>query len=287
MRPTLVDLFGLPFHAYPTMLAIAFLACTMLAVRDLQTGKPPIDANTQGGLWGFLGALLGAKIFWILQFRGPGELWRALFIWQGGLVFYGGLAGGILGLLIYLKLNKLPVFPVVDACAPYVALGEAITRIGCYMNGCCWGAVSSLPWAVRFPAHSHPFDQQVEQGMIDASAAFSKPVHPTQLYMAFGLMVAFFAIRTLARRDHVLGAPMLLYFLLYGIIRFTVELFRGDSAHSFLGMTVSQLISVIFIIFSIGAFFAYIAGLYTRVRFVSSEPHTGESSLPDDYERGA
>ena len=244
MHPTLLKISGLEFHAYPAMLAIAFLACTLWTVRNLQRHDPPIDGSPHGGLWVFVGALLGAKVFWILQYSEVQYLYRAVFIWEGGLVFYGGLIGGALALIAYVRLNHLPLGIVLDAAAPSLALGEAITRIGCFLNGCCWGHPGHVPWAVCFPRGSHPFEQQLTDGLIKASAAASLPVHPTQLYMTAGLLVAF-ALLTLAWRvKHPAGTVVGLYLVLYGIIRFTVESFRGDSARSVSGMTVSQSISL-------------------------------------------
>ena len=244
MRPTLLDIFGYKFHAYPTMLAIAFLTCTLLVVRDLQRHDPPIDASPQGGLWVFLGALFGAKAYWILQYSEPKYLWHTLYIWEGGLVFYGGLMGGVVAILAYLKFNKLPIWPAADICAPYLALGEAITRIGCFLNGCCWGGITSLPWAVTFPRHSHVFDQQLADHQLAASASAAAPVHPTQLYMTLGLLGAMIIMKRYLKRPHADGMIVLLYCMSYGVLRFTVEALRADSARSFLGMTISQAISL-------------------------------------------
>jgi len=244
MHPTLLRLFGLEFHAYPAMLAIAFLTCTLMTVRDLQRRDPPVYGSPHGGLWAFIGALLGAKVYWIVQYSEPQYLWRAVFLWEGGLVFYGGLIGGVLGLFAYVRVSKLPPLIVADASAPYLALGEAITRIGCFLNGCCWGRPSSVWWAIPFPRHSHPFDQQVADKLIASTASESLPVHPTQLYMVFGLLAVFVVLRVVGRSGRPAGRTTMLYVLLYGILRFTVESFRGDSARSMAGMTVSQGISL-------------------------------------------
>ena len=245
MYPTLLKVFGLEFHAYPAMLAVAFLTCTLMTVRDLQHRDPPVYGSPHGGLWAFIGALLGAKIYWILQYSEPRYLWRAVFLWEGGLVFYGGLIGGGLALFIYLTVCRLPLLIVADAAAPYVALGEAITRVGCFLNGCCWGMPSSMWWAIAFPRGSYPFDQQLADGLISSSAHESLPVHPTQLYMVFGLLAVFVILKLAGRRGHPAGRTAVLYLFLYGIVRFAVESFRGDSVRSLAGMTVSQGISLL------------------------------------------
>ena len=247
MCPTIVEIFGLKIHAYTAMLQIAFVACTVLAVRDAARLHIPLTAGI--GLYVFFGALIGAKIFWILQYAGPGQLWHAFFLWEEGLVFYGGLIGGTTGVLLYSWARKLPLRKCSDIVAPQVALGEAIVRVGCFLNGCCWGGVTGVPWAVEFPTHSLPWAQQVKLGMIPASAPQSLPVHPAQLYMTVSLIVVFLLLAAYSRRKAFDGSVVLVYFFLYGLVRFVVEIFRhtghgGDSAGSVFGMTVSQTISL-------------------------------------------
>ncbi len=244
MHPTLLDVFGYKFHAYPTMLSVAFLTCTLLIVRELQRREPPIDVTPQGGLWAFIGGLVGAKVYWILQYSEPKYLWHALFVWEGGLVFYGGLIGGIFAVFVYLTINQLPRRIVADVVAPYLALAEAITRIGCFLNGCCWGAPTKMPWAVTFPKGSHAYFQQVRDHIITGKETVCAPIHPTQLYMAVGLVLAMIILKRHGRTRHMPGATAALYVFFYGILRFTVEIFRGDSAKSVAGMTVSEAISL-------------------------------------------
>lgn len=256
MRPTLLDLFGYKFHAYPTMLAVAFLTCTLLAVRDLQRRNPPVDITPQGGLWAFMGGLVGAKAYWILQYSEPKYLWHAFFVWEGGLVFYGGLIGGIFMVFIYVTVNRLPRRVVADGVAPYLALGEAITRIGCFLNGCCWGAPTTMPWGVTFPKGTHAYFQQVRDHIITGEEKICAPIHPTQLYMVVGLVLAMFVMKRYQRTPHAPGATAVLYVFLYGVLRFTVEIFRGDSARSVMGLTVSGAVSLAMVIIGAVLFLA-------------------------------
>lgn len=256
MRPVLFELGSLKFHAYPTMLAIAFLSATFLAVRDLNRLDPPVRATTHGGLAAFFGGLIGAKAFWILQFDTPAHLWRAVFFWTQGFVFYGGLIGAALAVFAYLRYNGFPVRRTADAIIPYLALGEAITRIGCFLTGCCWGRETGVPWAVRFPrASSFHWYLRNMAHQLDRSDPLTPAVHPTQLYMCLGLaLVVFPVLLYAARRPHFRGAVALLYLFMYGVLRFTVEIFRGDSGHPVAGMTLSQLISVVLAAFALLAF---------------------------------
>ena len=254
MRPTLFEIGRLKFHGYPTMLAIAFLVGVFFCVRDLRRLDPPVEGKPTAGLWVFLGALVGAKAFWIIQFWGFRYLWQAIFIWEPGLVYYGGLMGGILGAYLYILLHRLPPLRIADVAAPYLALGEAITRIGCFLNGCCWGRDTHVFWAVQFPKWSYPYKQQIEDHLIDKTAAASLPVHPTQLYMMIGLVIIAIILKLSFRRRPFNGAVGLLYCFFYGILRFTVEVFRGDSVHSVSGMTVSQSISLFLVMGSVVVF---------------------------------
>ncbi len=283
MRPTLVKFFGLEFHAYTTMLAAAFLVCTLLAVREGLRQNPPIEGNPRGGLWAFFGALIGAKAFWIIQYDTPWNVWRAVFVWMGGYVFYGGLLGGAGALLLYMRLNRLPILRSGDICVQYLALGEAITRVGCFLNGCCWGEPTHVPWGVHFPRHSYAWLEHVKEGLLEASAPASLSVHPTQLYMVGGLVITFLLMRLLSARPHREGAIILHYCLLYGILRFSVEHFRGDSARSVLGLTVSQSISAALIVFAVAGYFLLrqYVGNTPQARQAGFGPH-GDS--PDDLD---
>lgn len=250
MKPTLLEVGNLQFHAYPAMLSLAFLVCTLAAARDGEKLlKPPVFIPPQGAIWALLGGMFGARVFHQLQYRPMAEWYRAIYIWEPGLVFFGGLIGGALGAVGYLFITKSFDWRQADICGPYAALGEAITRIGCFLNGCCWGYPTDLPWGIAFPRGGHAWDRQVEDGLISRTAQHSLHVHPTQLYMAVGLLLAFIFLRQMLKRSPFTFSIAWGYIFLYGVVRFAVEIFRGDSARSVFGMlTVSQAISMGFII---------------------------------------
>ncbi len=95
-----------------------------------------------------------------------------------------------------------------DATAPAVAIGAAVGRIGCFLNGCCHGAVCELPWAVRFPAGSHAWVRQLNAGLLRPEDALSLPVHPTQLYSAAAGFSCSAVLLAYARRDRRPGEVM-------------------------------------------------------------------------------
>ncbi|MDP7639073.1 MAG: prolipoprotein diacylglyceryl transferase [Candidatus Hydrogenedentes bacterium] len=254
MRPTLLSIGSLEFHAYASFLSLAFLTCTLLASRDGALLKKPVFVPPQGAIFALFGALFGARIYHILQYGTPADLWQFVFVWQSGLVYYGGLIGGVLGALIYLYFTKNIDLRIADCVAPYLAMGEGITRLGCFLNGCCWGKEcdANLPWGVVFPKDTlvGAYAKQLEAGLIDSGADLPLPVHPTQLYMTAGLVLICLVLRWFLKRSPFTLSVALGYFFCYGILRFTVEMFRGDSAVSVYGITVSGAVSLGLIVFS-------------------------------------
>lgn len=255
--PTLwkTSLFGttLEFHAYTFFLALAFLVGTLLPVRENYKRQNPYPITPIGGLWVFFGALVGAKAYWQLQYGEPGDWLRVFRIWEGGLVFYGGLFGGIAGGYLYLRVAGAPAWKVGDLAMPFVPLAHAIARLGCFCNGCCWGSRTDLPWAVHYPkAFYGVFQQQVDAKLIDYTHTQTLGVHPSQLYESAGLVCIFFLMRRAYKRPHHTGEIILLYPLCYGFLRFLTEATRGDSARPILGvLTASQGVAIGFVVFAL------------------------------------
>ncbi len=243
MYPTLLRLGELRFHSYVVMFALAFLVGAILPVRENLKRETPFPITTLGGIWAFFGGVFGAKLWWVIQY-GAWEDWRWFqFLWTGGLVFFGGLLGGVLACLLYLRLVRAPLVMVSDLVIPYVALAHGIARVGCFLNGCCYGASTSLPWGVAYPRHRGPFSDQLSAGLIDAHAGHSLPVHPTQIYETIGLVFLFFLLRAAYKRPHRDGSVVALYLTGYGLLRFCNEFLRGDSAHPVAVFTASQLVA--------------------------------------------
>lgn len=248
MRPELFNLFGVPFHAYRTMLALSVLVCTLLAVRESRRRNLGFILPPQTGVWALAGALVGAKLFWAVQNAPASDWWRALLLWEGGLVFYGGLLGGVLASWVYFRRVGIPFLPAADTMAPYVALGEAFTRIGCFLNGCCWGAVTSKPWGVRFPSGCAAFEHAAASGLLSADGSRTVPLHPTQLYMVLGLLVVFVLVKAVLARQRVHGRALAAYLAAYAVWRGTVEVFRDDTPRYACGMTPAQVISLVLLV---------------------------------------
>ncbi|MFA7693215.1 MAG: prolipoprotein diacylglyceryl transferase [Candidatus Hydrogenedentes bacterium] len=247
MYPKFFSTGELHFHSYTVMMTIAFLVGTIGPIWLNRRREKPYSATPAGGIWIFLGGILGAKIWWAIQYGGADD-WRYLqFIVHGGLVFFGGLFGGIVAGIIYLRLHKIPIISGADMVAPFMALAHGIGRIGCFLNGCCWGAVTrfSYPWAVRFPKGSSCYRSHIRENLITRDDLFSLPVHPTQIYETLGNFIIFVILLIIYKKRKHTGVVTLSYLMLYGLLRFITEIFRGESARPFFGLfTVSQIVAL-------------------------------------------
>jgi phosphatidylglycerol:prolipoprotein diacylglycerol transferase len=164
---------GLPIRGYGAMLVLAIVAACALAIYRVRRAGICPDVVVSLAFWSFLGGILGARLFYVVEywddFAGQPSGQTALAILnltQGGLVIYGAIIGGILCGVAFLVTQRLPVLAVGDLLAPAIALGLGLGRLGCFLNGCCFGGACDFPWAVRFPAPSPPFQRQVERGEI-------------------------------------------------------------------------------------------------------------------------
>jgi phosphatidylglycerol---prolipoprotein diacylglyceryl transferase len=247
MRPILFVVPGSDFqiHSYGVMVLLACFAS--LAIGVWRARREKIDSNVVYELatWLFLGGIVGARGVYVLSHLDSiHTLADVLQSWKGGNNFYGCILGGLTGSILYWFRRPFPFWVMTDVAAPAVAIGIAIGRIGCFLNGCCYGAPCDLPWAISFPVGSHAWARQVDSGLISPLALASLPVHPTQLYASvagfvlLGLLLAHFARRRRA------GEVMALLMIVYPVTRWPLEMIRGDEPAILMGMTLSQNISV-------------------------------------------
>jgi phosphatidylglycerol---prolipoprotein diacylglyceryl transferase len=263
MRQVLFEIpgVGLKVHGFGVMLVLAVLGAIELTAWRARREKLNPQAVYDLAIWLVLGGIIGARACYVLQhpetIRSP---WDALQFWRGGIVFYGCIAGGLIGSTLYWIRHPFPFRAMADAVAPALMLGTALGRIGCFLNGCCYGDRCDLPWAVRFPARTLPWADHLERGWIAASATQSLPIQPTQLFAALdgliilGLLTAFYPLR---RRD---GEVMALLMVTYPVTRFLIEALRDDEGVFLAGLTFSQGISVLVLILGL-AFWLYLSRL--------------------------
>jgi phosphatidylglycerol:prolipoprotein diacylglycerol transferase len=220
---------------YGILVAVGFLAGLWTASRRAPRAGIAPETVMDLGPWLIVGAILGARAFYVISYweeSFANAPWTEIFmIHHGGLVFYGGFIGASLAYIVFVRWRRCPFWSLADVIAPSIALGHAIGRLGCLMNGCCYGKACDLPWAIRFP------------GIPETGGT---GVHPTQLYEAALNLGLYAALAWLFRRRPFDGVVLAAYLVAYAVLRSFVELFRGDYASSQIvgGLTPAHWISV-------------------------------------------
>jgi phosphatidylglycerol---prolipoprotein diacylglyceryl transferase len=228
MHPLVCKIGPLTIYSYGLMLALAFAVSILLLHRQAARKHLDVDKILDLAFWALIWGIIGGRVWYVLFNLGyfledPREI---IMLHHGGLIWYGGLFFALGFALVYLRRNRLPVLKTLDLLAPYIALGQAIGRIGCFLNGCCFG--KPVSWGMYFPS----------QG---------ERLHPAQLYSFVNLLVIFLILRRRQESSKVDGGVICLYLLLASLERFIVEFFRGDSSPFFLGLTSFQVISLFII----------------------------------------
>lgn len=254
MYPELFRIGDFPVNTYGVLLALAFLSALLIAARLAARDLLPRERIYDLGLWMLLSALLGSKVLMLWtepSYRdNPWHLLSLDFLRSGG-VFYGGFIGACLTGYFLIRRYGLPWWKTADAFAPGIALGLGLGRQGCFAAGCCWGKPTTLPWGVRFTELGH----EITGVPVDAH------LHPTQLYESIAAFSIFFFLLWLHRRRRFDGQVILLFSILYGAVRFSVEFLRDDPRGDILGLTTltglstSQMISLLI---GLGALILYI-----------------------------
>lgn len=230
---------NLTIYWYGILVAIGMIAGLWTASRfSAKRGINP-DTIVDSGVWLVLGGILGARAYYVVANWGSifaNQPWYEVFMIQkGGLVYYGGLLGGILGAWLFATFKRLYFVRLLDVLAVGLPIGHFFGRIGCLMNGCCYGKQSDVVWAVHFPI-SH------ETG--------GAGVHPTQLYEAGLNILLFLWLIYYFKKENRDGFVTSCYLMSYSVLRFFVEFFRGDytSNQFILGgiFTPAQGLSIIF-----------------------------------------
>ena len=245
---------------YGVLVALGLLAGLWTAGRRAPLSGIRSETVIDLGPWLILGTIVGARGLYVLSywrddFAGR-PLWQIFNIRGGGLVFYGGLIGASIACILYVRSKKLPLWKVADVLAPSIALGHSFGRIGCLMNGCCYGNACDLPWAIHFP-DNHP--------------TRGAGVHPTQIYEAALNLGLYAALAWLYRRKKFDGQVFALYLISYAVLRAFVEFFRGDYPANYLHAqaTPGQVLSIP--IFAAGALLWWVlSGSKSKVQNLKS-----------------
>lgn len=223
MHPIVVKLGPFTLHTFGVILAVAILVgSTIMARENRRLGDPKLtDERLQTLIWwGVVGIVAGGRLMhclveWKYFSRHPGKIFA---VWEGGLVMYGGLIGTFIAVVVFSRKHHLNVLRVCDLVAPSAFLGNAIGRWGCLMAGDDYGRPTDWPIGIAF---THP-DSLVP------SALRGVPLHPTQIYMSVKSLIIALILYKITRVKKFDGQVAGWAFILYGVLRSFVELFRGD-----------------------------------------------------------
>jgi phosphatidylglycerol---prolipoprotein diacylglyceryl transferase len=225
MHPTICVIGPFTIYSFGFMLAVAVIVCSFLFGRDAQKAGIPKETAYDFVFWVAFAGVVGSRIFYILLnldifTNDPSEIFK---LQNGGLAWQGGLVFATAVSIFYLRKHRLPVLKFLDIAIPYAALGQAIGRIGCFLNGCCVG--KSVWWGPFFPIHE-------------------AHLHPTQIYESLGLLAVFFILKRLNQGKLGEGRVFAAYLMLAATLRFIVQFFRDDHDPVWFGLSVFQWVCI-------------------------------------------
>ncbi len=223
MFPVLFHVGSFVVHTYGVVLMAAFLVALgrayTVAKRQNDPDMPP-DNILDVGIWMIVVGVIGARLLFVVigwkDYRHapdfPGNIFK---VWEGGLSFHGGLFGGIGALVVYCLIKRLSILKVADLFVPSVMIAYAIGRVGCFLNGCCYGAPTNMPWGVRF--------------LDDGTGHLTPPSHPTQLYASALATLFFIGLVWVERHRRYLGQVSCWFLLGTATERFIMEIWRAGT----------------------------------------------------------
>ncbi len=216
-------------RSYGLLLALSFLVGIWLAGHRARRTVMMPEQVMDLSLYLIISSVIGARLFYVVLHWGEfsNDLFGIVNPFQNpggfgvsGLVFYGGFLSAVLTGVWYAFRDDLSFWLLADVMSPSIALGLALARGGCFLNGCCFGVPSNLPWAVQFPLDS------------PAGSLFQVPIHPTQVYESLGALLIFGVLLIIDRHRSFDGFTFWALGAMYGVLRFIVDLFRYYDAES-------------------------------------------------------
>jgi phosphatidylglycerol:prolipoprotein diacylglycerol transferase len=244
MMPLLFQIGPIPIRTYGFFFACAFYVANSLILKLSAVKKMPPKTIADLVFFTFLVGILGARLMYILtqlpEFMA--HPWTVFEYWSGGFVFFGGFLAAVPYVIWFCKKHQLPLWAVLDIATLGLVLAHAIGRLGCFSAGCCYGKPTSSFLGVRFSSSE----------IIDHHLRYV-PVHPTQLYESFSLMILFFVLFQIWKKSRFDGQLSFVYLFTYPVIRSVIEIFRGDLQRGFVfGTPISTSQFFSFCVFFVG-----------------------------------
>ena len=207
--------------------AYVFVAFVLVTRLNARQGIAPVVTWTAFA-FGVPAGILGAHLLDLVEYTGHYRQLADL-VGRDGSSIYGAFIAVFPAVWLYTHFQGIPTLRFLDGGAPAMALGEAMTRVGCFLNGCCYGMPWSGPLAVTFPPESFAYHDQVSRGLLRVGASGSLAVHPVQLYSMAIMLVVFGVLLRMLRRPHRDGAVFYTFLLAYGALRLGMAPLRQEA----------------------------------------------------------
>lgn len=242
MHPILIQMGNFTIRWYGVMIATACFVAVWIAGKEGERKGIGKEKIWDFSLYAIIGAIIGARLYYVV-FYNWAQLWdyplSVFAVWQGGLAIHGGILGGLLVSILYTRKNRISFWKFADTVAPSLILGQAIGRIGCFLNGDAYGYPTEMPWGLVYSPES--LAGQMFPG---------QSLHPTQLYEMLFNFIIFGILWKLRKNMKVDGHLFLLYVIFYSAIRIFVEYFRADKLTYLGDFSAAQSIGIMGIILS-------------------------------------
>jgi phosphatidylglycerol---prolipoprotein diacylglyceryl transferase len=237
------DIKAIPVYGYGTMLFLGFLASASFAAWRIRREGADGEIAWDASMWIFVSGIFGARVYYVAthsdrffgidpltgQGRTLAQTLKALVnLPDGGLVLYGGVILAPVAYFLYCRHRRVSPLALADLAITSIFIGLMFGRLGCFLHGCCYGDLCTLPWGVSFPQGSVPFDALVSRGLLAADQPRSVPLHPSQLYDSLnGVLLALLTYFYYPFRRRT-GEVLAIGWMLYPINRFLIEFLRSD-----------------------------------------------------------
>lgn len=235
MLPEICHIGSFTIYSYGLMLVLAFFVCAYLSSRQAKKENLGPEQILNLLFLVFISGIIGSRVFYVLinarfYLRNPLEI---IMLQHGGMAWFGGLIFGTSSAILFIKKHKMNLLRSLDLLAPFIALGQAIGRIGCLLNGCCFGRESEFGLYFK---------------------AYDRILMPTQLYSSLFLLLIFIILRFKQDAKHLPGEIFCGYLFLYSLKRFFIEFLRNDNPRMFYGLTLFQVLCLVMFFISLGIF---------------------------------
>lgn len=227
---------SIPVFGYGFMMFLGFFSAAWLAMRRANGVGLSGDMIWDLAVWIIVSGIGGARLLFVVRFpdkvfgdkTGWAKLGAIFNLPDGGLVLYGGVILALGAFFYFCKRRQVNPLLLADVVMPSFFVGLAFGRMGCFLNGCCYGDVCNLPWAVQFPEGSATYGAMVSRGFLSQAATETMSLHPTQIYSAINALMLAMLTGTYFKYRQRNGAVLALSLCTYPVTRFIIEYLRSD-----------------------------------------------------------